>query len=222
MKANSCLSAVLCPLSCLIACLVSLARTSQAAPSWALVNTAAYGKDSSPSTAKAESSYSAYLCTVESVKTMFGGDGSVASVTSYLSDNYTAGLESLATGGMALKTGEYDLGQYTFANYNLSSSLLGDYLAVIAYANGDDKAIRVFSNTAVSGNVVFDDESGTGGGTAGAWTSASVPEPTSGLLLLLGVAGLALKRKNACSMCGKQFCAVRTSRRIKKLASLRI
>ena len=29
------------------------------------------------------------------------------------------------------------------------------------------------------------------------WTTMSVPEPTSGLLLLLGVAGLALKRKRA-------------------------
>ena len=27
------------------------------------------------------------------------------------------------------------------------------------------------------------------------WTTAAVPEPTSGLLLLLGVAGLALRRK---------------------------
>ena len=32
---------------------------------------------------------------------------------------------------------------------------------------------------------------------AGGWTSTAVPEPTSGLLLLLGVAGLALKRKVA-------------------------
>ena len=31
----------------------------------------------------------------------------------------------------------------------------------------------------------------------GGWTTASVPEPTSGLLLLLGMAGLALKRKRA-------------------------
>jgi hypothetical protein len=30
-----------------------------------------------------------------------------------------------------------------------------------------------------------------------AWTAVTVPEPTSGLLLLLGVAGLALKRKRA-------------------------
>ena len=38
------------------------------------------------------------------------------------------------------------------------------------------------------------------GGTSGTpaqWQTASVPEPTSGLLLLLGVAGLALKRKRA-------------------------
>ena len=32
---------------------------------------------------------------------------------------------------------------------------------------------------------------------AGDWRTAAVPEPTSGLLLLLGVAGLALKRKRA-------------------------
>ena len=33
--------------------------------------------------------------------------------------------------------------------------------------------------------------------TTGGWQSTDVPEPTSGLLLLLGVAGLALKRKRA-------------------------
>ena len=32
---------------------------------------------------------------------------------------------------------------------------------------------------------------------AGGWYTAAVPEPTSGLLLLLGMAGLALKRKRA-------------------------
>ena len=38
-----------------------------------------------------------------------------------------------------------------------------------------------------------------GNSTAGstAWSTAAVPEPTSGLLLLLGMAGLALKRKRA-------------------------
>lgn len=32
---------------------------------------------------------------------------------------------------------------------------------------------------------------------AGAWTAAAVPEPTSGLLMLLGIAGLALRRRRA-------------------------
>lgn len=35
------------------------------------------------------------------------------------------------------------------------------------------------------------------GGAISGWSAASVPEPTSGLLLLLGVASLALKRKHA-------------------------
>ncbi|MBQ3344858.1 MAG: PEP-CTERM sorting domain-containing protein [Kiritimatiellae bacterium] len=38
---------------------------------------------------------------------------------------------------------------------------------------------------------------GTGGTAFTGWTSASVPEPTSGILLLLGMAGLALRRKRA-------------------------
>jgi L-aminopeptidase/D-esterase-like protein len=42
----------------------------------------------------------------------------------------------------------------------------------------------------------FDDESAWVNAT-GSWTAVNVPEPTSGLLLLLGMAGLALRRKQA-------------------------
>lgn len=38
---------------------------------------------------------------------------------------------------------------------------------------------------------------GGAGATATAWTTAAVPEPTSGLLMLLGMAGLALRRRRA-------------------------
>ena len=48
-------------------------------------------------------------------------------------------------------------------------------------------------NVSYMGQKLFGDASGT----ATAWTAAAVPEPTSGLLLLLGMAGLALKRKRA-------------------------
>ncbi len=44
---------------------------------------------------------------------------------------------------------------------------------------------------------LFTDYQGTASGGSLAWSTASVPEPTSGLLLLLGMAGLALKRKRA-------------------------
>ena len=39
--------------------------------------------------------------------------------------------------------------------------------------------------------------SGVGTWSSASWTAAAVPEPTSGLLLLLGMAGLALRRKQA-------------------------
>jgi len=83
------------------------------------------------------------------------------------------------------------------------------YAAIIAtYGTGDDMKYYVEKATVTTG----DDGNGAyttfGAGAldsataaAGAWKSAGgsspVPEPTSGLLMLLGVAGLALKRKRA-------------------------
>ena len=79
------------------------------------------------------------------------------------------------------------------------------YAAIIyTYGTGDD--LQYMGNigyVTVEGSM---DAEGTdmvvnrfGSSTAGAtaWAAASVPEPTSGLLLLLGMAGLALKRKRA-------------------------
>ena len=79
------------------------------------------------------------------------------------------------------------------------------YAALIyTYGTGDD--LKYIGNI---GTVEFEssmsvDVSGMsislfGDSTKGAtgWTAAAVPEPTSGLLLLLGMAGLALKRKRA-------------------------
>ena len=63
------------------------------------------------------------------------------------------------------------------------------YMANLASAEAADAGAKV----ADLGNTF----GGTGGGADTVWTAAAVPEPTSGLLLLLGVAGLALKRRRA-------------------------
>ena len=71
-----------------------------------------------------------------------------------------------------------------------SDGLLVDYIS--ATRNADGKNRNVTFNEAGNSANVFQASSGYSG--AGYYT---VPEPTSGLMLLLGFAGLALKRKRA-------------------------
>lgn len=78
------------------------------------------------------------------------------------------------------------------------------YAAIIAtYGTGDDMkyyAEKASVTTGDDGNASYSfgvgklDAAATA---AGAWTTASVPEPTSGLLMLVGLAGLALRRKRS-------------------------
>jgi len=178
-----------------IVVIVLLTVSAQAASSsWAIVNTAAYAKDTSPSVTKALTSYRAYLCSADEAILLFGGDGSVGYLTDHLRNNFEAGISALESGGTALKSGDYALGQYTFDDRNLSS-LNGDYLAIVAYDDSVDQAVRVFRSTAVEGHVAFDDDPAYAGGTFGVWTAAAVPEPTGGVLLLIGLATLALRRR---------------------------
>ena len=60
-------------------------------------------------------------------------------------------------------------------------------------ANKKNFVLDLGANPNNTSTATFTWESGAYGGSM--WTAQSVPEPTSGLLLLLGVAGLALRRK---------------------------
>ena len=143
--------------------------------------------------------YAAYLCTTEAAETYFGGNSSVDTVTDWLKVNYVTGYDALkrdeATTAM-VPYGEggrsFDEGEYSFTKY-FKDGLSGDYLAVLTYAENGENWFRVFGNTADGDGTLTIDLS-SGEGTAGAWTQA-VPEPTSGLLLLIGLAGLALRRR---------------------------
>ncbi len=65
------------------------------------------------------------------------------------------------------------------------------------YYTMTDAAGNVFTSTTKSSKAQATATPIIGFGSAGSWAAAPVPEPTSGLLMLLGVAGLALRRRRA-------------------------
>ena len=142
--------------------------------------------------------YVAYLCTAEAALTYFAGNAAYDTVTDWLVDNYATGIAALEGGNAAmLPYGEggrsFDEGEYSFTKY-FQSGLAGRYLAILTYAEDGVSWFRVFQNTADSdGTLTIDFASGVG--EAGAWTQVAVPEPSSAVLLLIGLAGLALRRK---------------------------
>ena len=106
-----------------------------------------------------------------------------------------------------------DAGKYSVGSaYAVENSTLGlsdataytVYLAIFDTATITDSSKYYLTDTAAlttySGSLAQQVKWGsqsTASQAAGAWTSVSVPEPTSGLLLLVGMAGLALRRRRA-------------------------
>ena len=83
---------------------------------------------------------------------------------------------------------------FAILNDDASSVFLGTSSSVAANTSGGQADFTVGLNTT---KALRDMDGTTAYGNAGWYVVGAVPEPTSGLLLLLGMAGLALKRKRA-------------------------
>ena len=137
-----------------------------------------------------------------------GGDGE--NITTAMGYTFTVAIFDAATSS---KIG--DSSASTVSMNKVSGTIDGvsashDYYAVLSASNKDYELVDSIANAKFyfttdeattysinlsSGNHITSPIGGIGGWSASSWQSQSVPEPTSGLLLLLGVAGLALKRK---------------------------
>lgn len=143
------------------------------------------------------SRYSAYLCTKEAAATYFGGNTGVDTIGAWLAEetgaNFWDSVQQLKAADAGMKYYGVDEGEFSFTKY-FQNPLEGDNIALLSYLDPEssDVMYRVFANAADGGLLEMNDK---GAGTAGAWMTTAVPEPTSGLLLLFGLAGLALRRK---------------------------
>ena len=111
---------------------------------------------------------------------------------------------TVSSEGSAMTDKTYDTMQVFWKNASSSGTKAGDFYAIIF--NADDIAdATAYMVTTVKEGLVFSttqNASQTASLSAGEWHAIGsptpvIPEPTSGLLLLLGVAGLALRRRRA-------------------------
>ena len=174
----------------LAAALVATAAANAAAVSW---NS---GTILLPSGANAKATVSASLFIVS--ESVYNTYAAYTDATKLSDDIYAAYKDTTPT---ATKTSTTkSLANISYGDYSAGDSVYAVLLYTTtenetAYWMGNYGTVTLESAQNVSVANLANALGGTGSATA--WSSAAVPEPTSGLLLLLGMAGLALKRKRA-------------------------
>lgn len=177
---------------------IALAMSAQATI-YAEMQTAADGSTfTSASSTKGYNSYFITLNTMKSDKVMNESDLTISDVdrvASWLKEDFDTNIKKVTSNAKSVNLSWYssqkamesrteDGGAYyagkTFIVYTYSASSESDtYFRVASWNNSSVGMIKDWSST------------------EGLWTAWNAPEPTSGLLMLLGIAGLALKRKRA-------------------------
>ena len=158
------------------------------------------------------------------IKTYSGGDG--ASIAVYLLDtgatDYAKTIAGIADGSITASTITSAAGYLTSGTTGASGAKLGkasgsatvaspgvDYSLVFVYFETVESKDYYYLSSAAAGTS-YDGSAEYPSGTTATWmasdysasnwhavSTSSVPEPTSSLLMLLGMAGLALRRKRA-------------------------
>lgn len=110
---------------------------------------------------------------------------------------------SVSAGSLSSSVNKFEYGEqgggtysYFFALVDGDNIFLSKTMDVVANGTATAKGISFGSQAPTTGNT---SKAINTSGTAeiGTWNAAAIPEPTSGLLMLLGMAGLALRRRRA-------------------------